>query len=57
LRVTGAGKSSVLVADMEAGAWTLERNGKAGGTLAVTPEEGVGWFAAQREIGRWCDCR
>jgi hypothetical protein len=39
------------VADLKAGVWTLERDGKAAGKVTVAAEEGVAWFPA--EPGAW----
>jgi heparin/heparan-sulfate lyase len=49
--VAGAGRSTVLIADLQAGAWSLERSGKAVSTVSVTAEEGVARFSA--EAGDW----
>ena len=43
-----AGRVRVLVADLKAGTWTLERYGHKVGSITVTEDGGVAYFGAQR---------
>ncbi len=47
----GGGKPGILVADLKAGSWSIERNGKPSGTVTVSSEEGVAYF--QGEAGSY----
>ncbi len=38
------GRARILVADLQAGAWTVEHDGKAAGAVTVSADEGVAYF-------------